>query len=129
VNPFIAAARLVFFSAALSAIVTGSLGAQTQPQPTPSPAPTATPDRTGFPSIPGLSGLLGGASQQPQQYTAFVRNAERQTGLIDILRKDDEVYLDLSSEQLDHPFIIAPVLAAGGIGTEGVAVGAGAGGS
>jgi len=113
VNPFIAAARLVFLSAALTAIVTGSVGAQTQPQPTPSPAPSGAPDRTGFPSIPGLSGLLGGASPQPQQYAAFVRNAERQTGLIDILRKDDEVYLDLSSEQLDHPFIIAPVLAAG----------------
>jgi len=69
-----------------------------------------------MPSIPGLpgglSGLLGAAAA-PQQYNAFVRTAERQTGLIDILHKDDEVYLDLGPEQLDHPFIIAPVLAAG----------------
>ena len=111
-NAVIFAARLSFLSAALAAVVIGSAGAQSQPQPAPSPAPSGLPDRAGF-SIPGLSGLLGGAAAQPQQYTAFVRTAERQTGLIDILHKDDEVYLDLGPEQLDRPFIVAPVLATG----------------
>jgi hypothetical protein len=83
--------------------------------PSPAPATTAAPaapaGATGFPSIPGLSSLLN--SPAPQAYNAFVRTAERQSGLIDILHKDDEVYLDLTAEQLDHPFIIAPVLASG----------------
>jgi hypothetical protein len=59
--------------------------------------------------FPGLMGLAGA----PQQYATFVKSAERQSGLIDILRKDDEIYFDLGPAQLDHPFIVAPVLASG----------------
>jgi hypothetical protein len=62
---------------------------------------------------PGLQGMFGGGA--PQAYAAFVKGAERQTGLIDILRKDDDVYFDLNEDQLERPFLIAPALA-GGVG-------------
>ena len=42
-----------------------------------------------------------------------MKDADRQSGLVDILRKDDEYYLDLGPAQLDHPYIVAPVLASG----------------
>jgi hypothetical protein len=94
---------------ALAAIFCSAAAAQTPPAPT--AAPAAPAGGGGFPSLSSLGSLLN--SPAPQAYNAFVRTAERQSGLIDILHKDDEVYLDLTSEQLDHPFIIAPVLASG----------------
>jgi hypothetical protein len=73
-------------------------------------------------ALAGLSLGFGGLSSpgQPQPYAAFVRKTERQSGLIDIIKKDDDVYLDLGPAQLDHPFIIAPVLASG-VGAEAFA--------
>jgi len=53
----------------------------------------------------------------PQAYAAFVKKTVRRSGLIDVLEKDDEVYLDLGPAQLDHSYIIAPVLASG-VGAE-----------
>lgn len=63
---------------------------------------------------------FGGSSASPAPYASFVKNATRQFGLIDILAKDDETYFDLGPQQLDHPFIIAPVLASG-VGSEAFA--------
>jgi hypothetical protein len=81
------------------------------PAPSPSPAPSASAalpaglaQRLGFPAL---------SAGQPQAYASFVRDSERQTGLINIVKKDDEVYLDLGPEQIDHPYIVAPVLASG----------------
>lgn len=53
------------------------------------------------------------SSLTPLAYATFVKKAERQSGLIDLLKKDDDVYLDLGANELDHPFIVAPVLASG----------------
>jgi hypothetical protein len=64
-----------------------------------------------------LSGLTAGA---PQPYATFVAKTERQSGLIDIVKKDDEVYVDLRADQLGRSFIVAPVLAAG-VGAEAFA--------
>ncbi len=80
---------------------------------TPAAAAAAAAAAMGFPGLLGLGG-------PPQQYATFVKSAERQSGLIDILRKDDEVYFDLGAAQLDHPFIVAPVLASG-VGSEAFA--------
>lgn len=49
----------------------------------------------------------------PQSYASFTSGAQRQSGLIDLLRKDDEVYFDLSEEQLGKTYIIAPSIASG----------------
>jgi hypothetical protein len=108
--------RSAFLSALLCVAAAGAAAAQTPPSPAPAPEATTAPSRGGglsLPSLSGLAGALGGGSAQPQNYTTFMRNTERQSGLIDIIRKDDEVYFDITSEQLDHPFIIAPVLASG----------------
>ncbi|GAC1540962.1 MAG: zinc-dependent metalloprotease [Vulcanimicrobiaceae bacterium] len=64
---------------------------------------------------PGMPGI-----GVPQAYATFVKKTERQSGLIDLLRKDDEVYLDLGPAQFDHPYIVAPVLASG-VGAEAFA--------
>ena len=49
-----------------------------------------------------------------------MKKTERQHGLIDVLRKDDDTYFDLSADNFDHPFIVAPVLASG-VGSEAFA--------
>jgi hypothetical protein len=77
------------------------------------PVPIVLPSGLVLPNFPG-----GAAA--PQQYTTFIKNAERQTGLIDILKKDDEIYFDLTPDQFDRPFIVAPVLASG-VGAEAFA--------
>ena len=54
-----------------------------------------------------------GSGPAPQAYAVFTRGAQRQRGLIDILRKDDQAYLDLSEEQLGKTYILAPTVASG----------------
>jgi hypothetical protein len=80
------------------------------------PAPAASP--AGTPS-PGASPAAG-PSAAPQQYVNFAKGAARQSGLIDILHKEDDVFFDLGPEQFGHPLIVAPVLAAG-VGAEAFA--------
>jgi hypothetical protein len=90
--------------------------------PAPSPAPTTAPRRgrrgaaapqpspsPGAVSFAAMSAMMAG----PQPYALFTRRTERQSGLIDIIKKDDDYYLDLGPAQFDHPYIVAPVLASG----------------
>jgi hypothetical protein len=101
---------------ALFAAIPNLAGAQPPPSPAPSPAASSTPAAAapGLPLMPGLPPALQGLmSGQPQAYATFVKGADRQSGLIDILKKDDDVYLDISTDQLDRPFLVAPVLAGG----------------
>ena len=99
------------------------------PGPARSPAPTPVPGPSGTAAAPvstasalaagpGLS--IGLPDRAPQAYAAFVKSSERQSGAIDILKKDDDVYFDLGAAQFDRPFIIAPVLASG-VGSEAFA--------
>lgn len=82
--------------------------------PTPSATPASSPTPFAIPTLPAaLNAILGGPSPAPQSYGVFLRNAEVQTGLIDLIRKDDELYFDLGPEQLEKTFIIAPSLASG----------------
>ncbi len=67
-----------------------------------------------------LSRFAGLGAASPAPYASFVKDAQRQRGLVDILHKDDETYFDLGPEQLDHPYIVAPVLASG-VGDEAFA--------
>lgn len=72
----------------------------------------ATTATAASPALATASAPLA-AAPAPQAYAAFVKKADRQHGLIDLLKKDDDVYLDLGPEQLDRPFIVSPVLASG----------------
>jgi hypothetical protein len=83
-----------------------------------SPAPSSSAAPSVAPGM-GLAGLLG-LGGAPQSYAAFLKGATRQSGLVDIVRKDDDVYFDLGPAQLDHPLIVAPVLASG-VGSEAFA--------
>lgn len=79
---------------------------------------------------PAASALPGGAmvrafpvplaSGSPANYSFFMRGAQVQSGVIDLIRKDDELYLDLKPENFDKPYIILPTLAKG-IGGEAFA--------
>lgn len=60
-----------------------------------------------------LSAGFPGLPPGPAPYAAFVKGAERQHGLVDIVRKDDDVYFELGPAQLNRPLIVAPVLASG----------------
>jgi hypothetical protein len=102
----------------VASVSLGSLEAARAAEPSapPSPGPSASPAPAGSAAavVPpfSLPALLGAAGA-PQPYAAFVKKAERQAGLIDVVRKDDDVYLDLGPDQFDRPFIVAPVLASG----------------
>jgi hypothetical protein len=87
----------------------------------PAPAGSANPVLGAFPSpsASSLQSLFGSAfgnlaaGASPQAYATFVRGAVRQTGLIDIVKKDDDVYFDLDETSFGKQYLIAPVLASG----------------
>ncbi len=130
--------RRTFAALALLATVITASGAIAAPTPeptstvSPSPRPTASPEASptanpsptaaasGAPSVPaslqGLFGALGapgGGGPSPQAYAAFVKGADRQTGLIDIVKKDDDVFFDLDENDFGKQYLIAPVIASG----------------
>ena len=96
--------------------------APSSPKPESSPSgqePVVLPS-AGMPAnVPtSIKALLNVTPQAPQSYAAFMHNAQLQTGLINLIRKDDDLYLDLGPEDFKKTFIFAPSLASGlGAGT------------
>ncbi len=117
------APRFLGILAGLLFLSSGATVAQPAAQP-PMPSPTPSGGAPTSAPAPAPSGLqlpgFGLMGPSPQQYAAFVKNTERQSGLIDIVKKDDDIYFDLGPDQLDRPFIVAPVLASG-VGAEAFA--------
>ncbi|GAC1499240.1 MAG: zinc-dependent metalloprotease [Vulcanimicrobiaceae bacterium] len=107
--------------ARVPATLSASGPASPAPEPaSPTPGPTSSttpvpagPTPTASSALPSPATSPAGASPTPQAYATFVKKAERQSGLIDLLKKDDDVYFDLGADQLDRPFIVSPVLASG----------------
>jgi len=65
--------------------------------------------------VPAASGFIV-ALPSPgaaQPYATFIKGADRLPGVIDLIRKDDDLYLDLSPASFDRTFIISPSLASG----------------
>jgi hypothetical protein len=60
-----------------------------------------------------LRAALTAATATPPTYEAFSKDATVQHGLIDLLRKDDEVYFDLRPENFDHTYILMPSIERG----------------
>ncbi len=83
------------------------------PQSSPSPAASASPASAAPSARPGSAADLSVSGSGPAAYAQFVRKTERESGLIDTIKKDDDVYFDLTDAQFDRPYIIAPVLASG----------------
>jgi len=131
VRRFLTGAVAVF---GLALFMGSGLRAQTSaPQPSavdpasPAPAPTAAAQAAPS-ATPRAAGGLGvffpypSASSAPtaQNYALFVRSAQVQPGVIDLIRRDDELFLDLHPDNFDKPYIIMPSIAKG-IGGEAFA--------
>lgn len=81
--------------------------------PEPSPHPGASPLASGHPG--GVSGVLPFPMSLPsaQPYATFIRGATRQAGVVDLIRKDEELYFDLRPENFDHTYIVLPSIERG----------------
>jgi hypothetical protein len=106
-------------TAAPDAAPVASARPATSPLPKPSapPEPSAspgvvTPPSPGTLTIPLAIGLPG-QTPQAQSYATFLRGAQLQPGVIDLIRKDDELYFDLGPQSFNRTFIISPSLASG----------------
>jgi hypothetical protein len=125
---FLAALAIVVGASSLSgpSVAGAAPGASATPLPLVSTSPEASPEPTrparGAPAPtlnPALQSLFGSAfpngpaAAQPQGYATFMRGAQRQPGLIDLVKKDDETYFDLDETAFGKQYLIAPVLASG----------------
>ena len=91
--------------------------------PSPVPAPTLAPTPPSEPTTgprpvvsagPVSSSLPFPFGQvQMQSYAAFTKTATIQPGVIDLVRKDDELYFDLRPENFDKTYIILPSIERG----------------
>ncbi|HEY0395068.1 MAG TPA: zinc-dependent metalloprotease [Candidatus Elarobacter sp.] len=96
--------------------------------PSPGPVPTLAPTPPAEPSTsPQAAPQNGSASPQPrasgspftfgaaqtQQYATFIKTATTQPGVIDLVRKDDELYFDLKPENFDKTYIVLPSIERG----------------
>jgi hypothetical protein len=113
-------ALFLFPAAVLAPVQAPAVRAQDAAQaPKPVVSPAAEPSPGASPALPSsVKPVLHGAAPAPQSYTAFLKGAKVETGLITLIRKDDELYFDLAPEDFERTFIIAPSLASGlGAGT------------
>jgi hypothetical protein len=96
------------------------------PPPSPAPGPTmgATPpsEPSTSPQTPPLRPVSSAgplafpfalAPAPAQSYATFVKSATLQPGVIDLVRKDDEMYFDLRPENFDKTYIILPSIERG----------------
>jgi len=83
--------------------------------PAPAPAPVAsTAENARLPNLFRALVPLGGPSAAPAQaYATFIRGTDHQAGVIDLVRKDDQLYLDLRPDNFGKPYIILPSIASG----------------
>jgi hypothetical protein len=80
-----------------------STGPQSPVRPVTSAAPVVSPGALPF--------SLGPAPAQ--SYATFTKTATTQPGVIDLIRKDDELYFDLRPENFDKTYIILPSIERG----------------
>ena len=91
--------------------------------PSPNPAPTLAPTPPAEPSSrpapastprPTVSALPFPFGPVPtQSYATFTKTATIQPGVIDLVRKDDELYFDLRPENFDKTYIVLPSIERG----------------
>src|SRR5215469_9894672 len=101
--------------AALAAfLMAGALIGTTSAQPIPAstavPAPVASGKATPVAS-PTPAPFPTGDEQMP--YDRFTEGATSQIGLFTVWRKQGQLYLELSADPLDKPYLLAPELASG----------------
>jgi hypothetical protein len=78
-----------------------------------SPAPPAGAGVT-LPAVLRALAPLAAASAAPTQpYATFMRGAVHQDGVIDLVRKDDQLFLDLRPDNFGKPYIVLPSITRG----------------
>jgi hypothetical protein len=104
-------------------------GASTLSPATPAPAPTVGGTPPSEPSAPPQGPVRSVASPAPsgaaaafpfsvgtvpmQSYATFTKSATHLDGVIDLIRKDDELYFDLRPENFDKTYIVLPSIERG----------------
>jgi Met-zincin/Domain of unknown function (DUF5117) len=87
-----------------------------EPSPAPGGAPsTAAPAASAAPrALPSGFPFSLGTAAPTQQYATFIKGAtSQQPGVIDLVRKDDELYFDLKPENFDKTYIVLPSIERG----------------
>ncbi|MBV8355168.1 MAG: zinc-dependent metalloprotease [Candidatus Eremiobacteraeota bacterium] len=110
---FVAGLFVVFASLALAHPVRAQQSAEPAAATTAAPQASPANGATNGSATAVLNMMLGAPTPAPQSYTVFLHNAQVQRGLIDLVRKDDELFLDLGPEQFTKTYILAPSLASG----------------
>ncbi|MGD1066542.1 MAG: DUF5117 domain-containing protein, partial [Vulcanimicrobiaceae bacterium] len=64
-------------------------------------------------SVPLTARALPLGTPAPPSYEAFIKDATVQHGVIDVVRKDDELYFDLRPENFDKTYILMPSIERG----------------
>lgn len=105
-----------------SEAATAAASPSASPKPAAPPSgqePALAPSAAASPSVPqAIKALLHATPAAPESYAVFLKNATVENGLINLVRKDDELYFDLGPQDFEKTFIIAPSLASGlGAGT------------
>ena len=118
--------------AAFVVVVCAPRAASSQPSPPPSPTPSPMPSSppSPVPATPApkpsivLPPIASGAvvipvtpssasSEGQMPFDKFEDGATPQPGLFTVWRKQGQVYLELSPKQLDHSFLLVPILGSG----------------
>jgi Met-zincin/Domain of unknown function (DUF5117) len=119
---------LVAFAVSISGARDGSLvvrgvALSATPTPTPSTLPSATPSAADSPSAahpsasdprPERPSPSASPTSAPiQKYTTWVNGAEVHAGLLGLVRKDDDLFLDLKPGDFGKRFVVMPAIASG----------------
>jgi hypothetical protein len=86
------------------------------PAASPSPAGRGTPAASAAPlaaSAAAVLHALTAATATPPTYAVFAKDATVQHGVIDLLRKDEDLYFDLRAENFDRTYIVLPSIERG----------------
>ncbi len=86
-----------------------------EPSGAPEGSPRPVPAGSASPAAARAAGVLPFALGVPstQPYATFVRGASKQAGVIDLVRKDDDLYFDLRPENFDRTYIVLPSIERG----------------
>jgi hypothetical protein len=99
-------------SPAVAAVTpTPTPGAVVTPTPAASTIPKATPEHSPTASV--TVNPPGSGQESLMTYARFIDGATSQSGLFTVWRKQGKVYLEVAPGQLDHAYLLVPILTSG----------------
>jgi hypothetical protein len=107
---FVINAALAVTSAGYLLLCCASAAGAVQPEPTPaakaSPGPAASASTSPTPAASPVD-------EGQMSFDRFTSDASPQPGLFTVWRKNGRIYLEIAPSQLDHTYMVAPILASG----------------